>query len=153
MSISLKECTKCKVIKSVTDFHAVSKTNKKPRSICKECCKKDFRKNYQRNPEKYRQYTKSKSYRPDLKRKANLKTFGLTVDQYEKMFQDQHGVCAICEQECLSGKRLAVDHCHKTGKVRQLLCRRCNQSMGKFHDDPILLQKVVDYLLKWQTLN
>ena len=66
------------------------------------------------------------------------------------MLENQNGVCAICLNSCNSGMRLAVDHCHETGKVRQLLCRRCNQSIGKFNDDPILLQKAVDYLLKWK---
>ena len=69
------------------------------------------------------------------------------------MLQQQNSACAICAEKCISGKRLAVDHCHETGKVRQLLCRRCNQSMGKFNDDPVLLQKVVDYLIKWQMSN
>lgn len=147
-----KICTKCKQTKLLNEFHAVSKVNKKPRAACKECNKLYFRKNYEKNPEKYRGYKQNKPYvyRAELKRKYNLKTFGLTVDQYENMLIKQKGVCAICLECCTSGKRLAVDHCHKTGKVRQLLCRRCNQSMGKFNDDPVLLQKVVNYLLKWQ---
>lgn len=148
-----RQCTKCKQAKLLTDFHTVSKNSERRRSICKLCHNKIYRDNYRKNPEKYRKYTNSKPYRPELKRKANLKTFGLTIQQYEEMLQQQNGVCAICLETCTSGKRLAVDHCHATGKVRQLLCRRCNQSMGKFNDDPILLQKVVDYLLKWQTLN
>ena len=148
-----KQCTKCNQVKLLTEFHKVNGKSEKRRSICKLCHNKIYRDNYRKNPEKYKEYTNSKPYRPELKRKANLKTFGLTIQQYEEMLQQQNGVCAICLETCTSGKRLAVDHCHATGKVRQLLCRRCNQSMGKFNDDPILLQKVVDYLLKWQTLN
>ena len=141
-----KQCTKCQQTKLLTEFHTVNKSSEKRRSICKLCHNAVYRSNYKKNPEKYREYTKSKSYRPELKRKANLKTFGLTIQQYEEMLQNQNGVCAICLEECVSGRRLAVDHCHITGKVRQLLCRRCNQSMGKFNDDPVLLQKVVAYL-------
>lgn len=148
-----KQCTKCNQIKLSSDFHKLSKDTKKRRSICKSCHNKTYRDSYRKNPEKYRNYTSSRSYRPELKRKANLKTFGLTIQEYEEMLQQQESVCAICSEVCSSGKRLAVDHCHLTGKVRQLLCRRCNQSMGKFNDDPVLLQKVVDYLLKWQMSN
>ena len=154
MNVELtKQCTKCNQTKQLIDFHKVNGKSEKRRSICKLCHNATYRDNYKKNPQKYRAYTNSKSYRPELKRKSNLKIFGLTIEQYEEMLRQQNGVCAICLEECISGKRLAVDHCHITGKVRQLLCRRCNQSMGKFNDDPILLQKVVDYLLKWQTSN
>jgi len=148
-----KQCTKCNQIKLLTEFHKVNGKSEKRRSICKLCHNEIYRNNYKKDPKKYRQYTTSKPYRPELKRKANLKTFGLTIQQYEEMLQQQQGVCAICTEICTSGKRLAVDHCHVTGRVRQLLCRRCNQSIGKFNDDPVLLQKAVDYLLKWQTSN
>ena len=145
-----KQCIKCKQLKLLSDFHKVRKNVDKPRNICKQCHNDQFKKNYRNNPEKYRAYTNSKSYRPEIKRRSNLKKFGLTIDDYDKMLENQNGVCAICLNSCNSGKRLAVDHCHETGKVRQLLCRRCNQSIGKFNDDPILLQKAVDYLLKWK---
>jgi hypothetical protein len=148
-----KQCTKCGQVKFLTEFHKVTQNSEQRRSICKLCHNEIYRNNYKKNPEKYRQYTNSRPYRPELKRKANLKTFGLTIQQYEEMLQLQQGVCAICAETCTSGKRLAVDHCHVTGRVRQLLCRRCNQSIGKFNDDPVLLQKAVDYLLKWQTSN
>lgn len=148
-----KQCTKCNQTKQLNDFHKVNKQTEKRRSICKLCHNATYRNNYQKNPEKYKRYTNSKMYRSELKRKANLKTYGLTVEQYEEMLQHQNNVCAICLENCTSGKRLAVDHCHITGRVRQLLCRRCNQSIGKFNDDPILLQKAVNYLLKWQVSN
>jgi hypothetical protein len=143
-----KECAKCKELKLESEFYKVSKTNPKLRTVCKTCCAETFKINYKKNPEKYRRYTSSRSYRPALKRKANLKTFGLTVAEYDQMLVAQNNVCAICSNTCSSGKRLAVDHCHITGKIRGLLCRRCNQSIGKFHDDPVLIQKAVDYLLK-----
>lgn len=151
--MSYKQCTKCKQAKPLIDFHTVNKHTEKRRSICKLCHNAMYRNNYKNNSKKYREYTNSKPYRSELRRKANLKKFGLTIQQYEEMLQQQNSVCAICAEKCISGKRLAVDHCHETGKVRQLLCRRCNQSMGKFNDDPVLLQKVVDYLVKWQMSN
>jgi hypothetical protein len=71
--------------------------------------------------------------------------YGLTKEDYLEMLKFQNGVCAICcnpEKK----KRLAVDHCHNTGKIRGLLCTRCNTSIGRFNDDVELLQKAIDYL-------
>lgn len=76
------------------------------------------------------------------------KFFGITLEDYERMFQEQDGKCAICSKPQGNNKRLAVDHNHKTGKVRGLLCWICNSAIGKFHDDPLLLNKASDYLIK-----
>ena len=63
------------------------------------------------------------------------------------MYDVQNGVCAICKK---SGdgkwKKLCVDHDHKTGKVRQLLCRRCNMILGQAYDDSGLLADMIAYL-------
>jgi len=79
------------------------------------------------------------------KRKINLKQFGMTIKAYDKLFAKQRGACAICKQPDLD-KRLAVDHCHQTGKVRGLLCDRCNFSLGGFEDNINLLNKAIEYL-------
>lgn len=74
----------------------------------------DFRK---RNPSKVREYW--------LKHK-----YGITLSEYNSLLEKQNYVCAICKQK--RGAVLAVDHCHDTGKVRGLLCRLCNTSLGIF---------------------
>lgn len=74
------------------------------------------------------------------------KTYGITADQWMQMFESQSGVCAICKKECASGKRLCVDHNHKTGEIRGLLCRRCNLAIGKFDDDPTIMREAALYL-------
>lgn len=51
---------------------------------------------------------------------------------YSELFNESNGVCGICHKPCSDGKRLAVDHCHKTGKVRGLLCRVCNVQLGVY---------------------
>ena len=56
--------------------------------------------------------------------------FGINLEEYEAMLQQQNGVCAICGNLCASGRRLAVDHDHATGKVRVLLCSYCNRRLG-----------------------
>jgi Recombination endonuclease VII len=62
------------------------------------------------------------------KRKLARK-FGITPEQYEAMLHRQNGVCALCHNPP-NGIRLAVDHDHRSGKVRGLLCTRCNQTLG-----------------------
>jgi hypothetical protein len=87
-------------------------------------------------------------------RESNLKSgFGLSIDAYDAMFAGQSGVCAICkrpENAKSSGdgspRALAVDHDHKTGKVRALLCSACNTSLGGFQDNPAYLQAAIEYL-------
>ena len=80
-------------------------------------------------------------------RKSQLWTkFRMTIDQYDKMLEEQKGVCAICNAQCISTRQLAVDHCHKTGVIRGLLCMHCNQGLGKFRDNIDLLKQAVEYL-------
>lgn len=80
-------------------------------------------------------------------RRHRLRTaYGITLDQYAAMLVEQRGGCAICRQTCPTGQHLAVDHDHKTGAVRGLLCFGHNTGMGKFNDDPELLRRAADYL-------
>ncbi len=72
--------------------------------------------------------------------------YGITSDDYDRMRDEQGGVCAICRRECSTGMRLAVDHCHATKRVRGLLCNACNLSLGKMGDDPTRLRAAADYL-------
>ena len=87
------------------------------------------------------------SYREsELKRR-----FGITLHEYGQLMVKQGGKCAICgtdEGGTRLGevKALAVDHDHKTGRVRGLLCESCNQGIGKLKDDVEILQKAIDYL-------
>lgn len=72
--------------------------------------------------------------------------YGIGVDEYEAMSDEQGGVCAICKRECSSGFRLAVDHCHERGIVRGLLCANCNRGVGLFSDDVARLLSAAEYL-------
>ena len=71
--------------------------------------------------------------------------YGVTPKRFDEMLQEQAGRCLICEEPL---RHPAVDHCHETGKVRGLLCRRCNTAIGGLHDDPALLQRAIEYLTK-----
>ena len=75
----------------------------------------------------------------------NNKTCSISVNEYDKLYLEQGGVCAICCKDN-SGKRLCIDHCHSTGNVRGLLCNRCNAGIGMFLDDTELLASAILYL-------
>lgn len=82
-------------------------------------------------------------YRHRYKLKAK---YGLTVEAYDAMLAGQGNACAICEEQCATGRRLAVDHCHDTGRVRGLLCVRCNRAVGLLMDDPERADSLATYL-------
>lgn len=87
-----------------------------------------------------------------LKHKAykRLKNEGIdcSVEQYEKMLTLQVSGCSICGKTILeNGKFLSVDHNHKTGQVRELLCHSCNVAIGLFKESSGLLRKAADYLI------
>lgn len=90
--------------------------------------------------------------KPRDHRTNNLKKYGITPAQYDAMLDAQDGVCAICGRPPKGGRTssasLHVDHDHKTGIVRGLLCNACNLGVGKFMDSPALLRIAAVYLEK-----
>lgn len=93
---------------------------------------------------------------PSMESDRNIKrVYGLTREQYDKILLNQNNVCAICEKQetAVNGrtgsiKSLAVDHCHNTGKIRGLLCWRCNATIGKLEENLELIDKMKSYLIK-----
>lgn len=75
--------------------------------------------------------------------------FGLTVERYKQMLEEQNNCCAICGDR-FTGRRPHVDHCHKTNEVRALLCGNCNIGIGNFKDSPHRLFLAIQYLHKFQ---
>jgi hypothetical protein len=126
----------CGVEKNIIEFYMRDKKTGRRHSACKECDKARVKARHQANPDR----TKNN----DLKR-----MYGITLEEHTKMFENQNGVCAICRK---SGdgkwKKLCVDHCHTTGKVRGLLCKRCNIALGEVGDNIQTLQSMIEYLQK-----
>ena len=94
---------------------------------------------------------KKPEYYAQRHRKYQLsRMYGITEEQYNQMLASQNGCCAICGTNKPTGKWkvFAVDHDHKTGKVRELLCNECNRGMGLLRDNAELLQKAANYILK-----
>lgn len=81
-----------------------------------------------------------------LKRRSNYKLlYGITIEDYERMYFEQGGVCAICGNPPPPTKHLFIDHDHKTGKVRGLLCRGCNAGLA-FIENVGFLEQGINYL-------
>jgi len=102
------------------------------------------------NPERYR--AKQRSYAESGRkqiwdRKSYLRRkYGMSIADYDRMFEEQNGVCAICGQPRPEERTLHVDHDHATGAIRGLLCFRCNNALGDFRDEHELFQRAADYL-------
>lgn len=139
----MKKCTKCGEVKPLDQFsnHVRHKDGKRFR--CKVCEAVDQKEAKQKRLAADYEGTRAKERMNNLKR-----MFGMSLEEYDEKLKAQDGVCAICGGLCKSGKRLAVDHNHTTGKIRDLLCGNCNGGLGKFLDNPELLIKAADYLRK-----
>ena len=107
------------------------------------------REQYKTN-EQYREKQKclARSRTQEQRRGQLMSQYGLTNNDYARMLQEQNGKCAICGSESgdKTRKHLYVDHCHKSGIVRGLLCCNCNHMLGKVKDDIEILKKAISYL-------
>jgi len=100
---------------------------------CRECSNHHSRQQYQRSPRT----------REEVKAKRLLRDYGLTMDEFNAMMVSQAGQCLICPRKLVEP---CVDHCHTTGRIRGLLCSKCNSGLGMFDDDPERLLRAIDYL-------
>ncbi len=168
-------CPKCKTTKPDTDFSTNPHRKTGYNSWCKVCLAAASKLSRSRKPEHYASYQREyrashvetiraqnvrsywnnrekrlalnkEYYDPEKKHAWHIRReFGLTAQDYAQLLARQRGGCAICGAPP-TGKKLAVDHCHKTGKIRGLLCGKHNKALGLFADDPALLLKAVVYL-------
>lgn len=73
------------------------------------------------------------------------RTYNLTPEEYHTMYEKQGGLCQVCLNP-QTNKKLSIDHCHQTGKVRGLLCTSCNLALGKLKDDPEIIKSLLLYV-------
>ncbi len=126
-----RKCNKCEEIQPIENFYRDSKSKGGRRRHCKTCSK----------------LTPSKQL--EARHEYNLmKKYGLTKEQYNQMLIDCNNRCQICGTTKPGGtsNRFCVDHCHKTNKVRGLLCWKCNCAISHFNEDVEILQKAINYL-------
>ncbi len=146
MSELTKVCTVCGEELPLKAF-AYSRANRAKynrRGDCKKCHNAKARERQKRNPVKWE----------GTRRSCHLRwTFGLSQEDYDKMFTRQNGVCAICGQPETGMRKetlihLAVDHNRKTGEVRELLCRNCNVALGFLNEDEDRCRSMATYIQK-----
>jgi len=118
----------------------ISKSNKR---VCRTCEK--LRQQSDKSKATKRKYGKDKKDR--IKDLYLKRAFNISIEEYNKLFENQNGCCAICNKHQTEFKKsFAVDHCHKTIKVRGLLCSKCNIGIGQFNDNEELLRKAIEYI-------
>lgn len=145
-----KTCTQCRGVKPIdqffrTGFHPSGK--EKRRGNCKDCAKKDTAEWRKKNRAHYNKYMGEwRGKNPDKVRLMEIKRdYGLSAEEYLKMIESQNNKCKICSSGPKGKRPLVIDHCHKTGKIRGLLCYRCNRAIVIL-DDKEHMEKAIAYL-------
>lgn len=139
-----KRCKGCREVKLAAEFNTFRPRRSGRlylRSYCKVCQAERVK--------AWQQTDRGKARR----RAGDLRRYGITAEDYAAMLVKQNGVCAICRRperhrHYLTGnvRPLVVDHCHRTGRVRGLLCSLCNRAIALFDDDPLRLHAAASYL-------
>lgn len=136
----MKTCTRCKEEKPLDEFRKDPRYKGGHKTHCLVCVRELQKLCFRRQPleKKTRQARKwQRSY-----------LYGLSEEQFKSLHSKQEGKCAICstpERECVR-QVLYVDHNHKTGEVRGLLCSHCNSAIGQFKESAELLTKAISYV-------
>lgn len=164
-------CTKCNERLPLDSFYR--NPSIRPDGVRKHCkpCRNAYRRaahaanphkirEYKRMENKYKVNERAKRYRKENRDKFKgyhlKKEFGLTLEDFNSLLVQQDGVCAICREPEKSvhksgtPKDLSVDHDHKTGAIRGLLCWVCNTGIGKLRDSPDLLRTAANYIEKYR---
>lgn len=142
-----RECGMCRQVKTYDRFSPRAYAPDGTRlykSVCKDCCASRARQWCQDNRARH----------ADTVHAAKLRnSYGMIPGDYGRLLAEQNGVCAICgkDEPDSHGRtgtkfRLSVDHCHATGRVRGLLCNRCNRAIGLLGDNVELLERAIRYL-------
>lgn len=140
----MKNCTLCFQLKPLSDFYNDKRTRDGKTARCTSC--------HSQASYESRKKSTAPHARRGYDRKIRLKSkYGLTLEAYDAMLAAQGGVCAIClEPPGVDAwdRSLHVDHNHRTGRVRGLLCGHCNTAIGKMRDDVERLARAITYLEK-----
>jgi len=162
----MKTCSRCGVRKSRSKFYKHPRSKDGLQSYCIPCHKEANQASRERNREKDRErsarwrannpqkvkekrdryYQKNKEKLNANRRKQHfLEKYDLLPTELAELQKKSKGHCMICRKKV---EKLCVDHNHRTGEVRGMLCQRCNLALGQFNDDPRLLKSALAYLGK-----
>lgn len=133
-----RRCTVCKLIKPASEFYNSHTSGKRyGKHQCKVCERSRSQTRYRKNAKRMKETRYGKTIQ---------RLYGITQSEYDDRWIAQNGLCPVCHQK--PNDKLHIDHCHKTGKVRGLLCRKCNLGLGYFEDDILRLENAIKYLQK-----
>jgi hypothetical protein len=138
----MKVCRRC--FKPESEVRFLPKRRK-----CESCRSSEKKAYYEAHREAklaYEASRRSPERREYLRFKSIERSFGVSKGRYFEILASQGGGCAICGGPSKGIGKFHVDHCHKTGVVRGLLCSECNLGLGKFKDDPGRLRRAASYL-------
>lgn len=140
-----KVCSLCKKVLPADNFSP--RINRPGRDSRCRGCNNERRQAYRKPEDGQRYYANQKSKDPEFYRETNLrKNYGIGIAEFESILLDQGGKCAVCEGPALGKGRYHVDHDHKTGQIRGLLCHKCNVALGMVQDSIPHLLLLVRYL-------
>jgi hypothetical protein len=149
---ALRACNVCGVAQPMTNYARARGNGGRPsrRGACKTCRSAYTAQWNAENRERVRVKANARrAQNPNSVRISHLKSaYGLSPAEYDEMLAKQGGGCAICHEACPTGRQLAVDHDHTTGRVRGLLCTRCNIGLGTFLDTVSRLESAIQYLAR-----
>lgn len=160
---SLKRCKKCGEVKPLDDFYRAKGMKDGRRSDCKPCNLAEKAERYRQNPEPYIERTKTwqrenrekynakqrkwKADHRDRERDGYLRRkYGISQADYDAMLEAQGGGCGICGDAPPDDVAFHVDHDHRTGEVRGLLCVNCNNGLGQFRESKGRLAGAAEYV-------
>jgi len=167
-----KTCTKCGIEQDTKNFSKCITGKFGVRGDCKMCRKRYYHlteNKRQLRVKKYREINKVKQREFYLRHREHIRekqkeyhkhnflqirnqmlklTYGITQADYDILFRQQNEVCAICYKSVKG--YLSIDHDHKTGKIRGLLCKQCNHGLGMFKDDKLILINAANYSKKYE---
>lgn len=149
----LKECRRCVIFQPIESFYRrLDKENR-----CKSCVSQLRKIAYAKDPQKViNRVRRDRLANPEKMRGTKLKqTYGLSLENWNKLYAEQNGVCAVCrkpESTIWRGRvvNLAVDHDHETLEVRGLLCTKCNRSLGLMDENVDRILSLAEYIKKFQ---
>ena len=131
-------CRQCERHLPPTCFHKRSDTKSGLRSNCKDCVR-------ERNNSRYHNSDKKAAAKRSRKHSLRI-LYGISPEQYEQMFKNQQGLCAICQQPEKNKSYLSIDHCHSSQEIRSLLCGNCNSAIGLLQDSSKIIFSAASYL-------
>lgn len=166
----MKHCKQCDTTKPKSEFHKEARRKDGLNTYCRQCRSQTAKEWYEKNKEQAKKTAiawqeKNPDYKKEWRKnnpdkvkgyeeRKKLRRYGVTIEQYNNLLDQQNNRCAICKEEEENGRPFHIDHDHSCcpGKnscgecVRKLLCYACNWGLGFFKDNPVFLRGAAEYV-------